>query len=230
MGVPLSTEEQLLEVHRLALLGAEADIARDVTGQLAGSWLAFSHFREVRELCTKTLELGPDPGTAKQVLGEVDEAMRLYLSARKMCEEVGDRAGLAATFNNIGMVYDSIGQPAKALEYYNQALPILEEVGNRAGLAATLNNIGALYYSTGQPDEALEYLNQALPILVEVGDRVGERITRCNAAMIYRDQGKLREAVKELKQVVELDELVQSPDLELHRAVLAQVQEEINAS
>jgi tetratricopeptide (TPR) repeat protein len=195
---------------------------------------------------------------AKQVLGEVDEAMRLYLSARKMCEEVGDRAGLAATFNNIGMVYDSIGQPAKALEYYNQALPILEEVGNRAGLAATLNNIGAVYRSirhlqqaleyynqalaitlndigmvydaTGQPDEALEYLNQALPILVGVGDRVGERITRCNAAMIYRDQGKLREAVKELKQVVELDELVQSPDLELHRAVLAQVQEEINAS
>jgi tetratricopeptide (TPR) repeat protein len=127
---------------------------------------------------------------AKQVLGEVDEAMILYLSARKMCEEVGDRAGLAATFNNIGMVYDSIGQPAKALEYYQQALPISEEVG----------------------------------------DWAGEGVTRYNLAMIYRAQGKLREAVEELKQVVELDQLVQSPNLESHRAVLAQVQEEIGGS
>jgi Tfp pilus assembly protein PilF len=65
---------------------------------------------------------------------------------------------------------------------------------------------------------------------VEVGNRAGESNTRHNLAMIYRAQGKLREAVEELKQVVELDELMQSPNLESDRAVLAQVQEEIGAS
>ena len=40
----MPTEEQLLEVHRLALLGAEANIARDITHQLAGSWLGLSRF------------------------------------------------------------------------------------------------------------------------------------------------------------------------------------------
>ncbi|HZA21069.1 MAG TPA: hypothetical protein VFA32_00410 [Dehalococcoidia bacterium] len=59
----MPTEEQLLEIHRLALLGAEAHIAQDVTRQLAGSWLSLSRFREVRELCTKTLELGQDSPT-----------------------------------------------------------------------------------------------------------------------------------------------------------------------
>jgi tetratricopeptide (TPR) repeat protein len=351
-----TTEEQLLEVHRLALLGIAADIARDVTSQLARSWLGLSRFREVRELCTKTLELGPDPDTfvhlarAKRVLGEVDEAMRLYRDALKIYEEVGDRAGLAVTLNNIGevyrntgqpdqaleyyhqvlpiseevgdrggiaqtlnniggvysnigqpdqaleyfnqalpilqevgnragqavtlnnigMVYRSIGQPDQALEYLTQALPISEEVGDRAGLATTLNNIGGVYSNTGQPDQALEYLtqalpiseevgnragqavtlnnigmvyrsigqpdqaleyyHQALPIRMEVGDRAGQATTRFNLAMIYRAQGRLREAVEELKQVVELDQLIQSPDLESDRAVLAQVQEEIGAS
>jgi tetratricopeptide (TPR) repeat protein len=192
----MPTEEQLLEIHRLALLGAEADIARDVTGRLANSWLGLSCFREVRGLCTKTLELGPDSHTfarlarAKQVLGEVDEAIRLNLSALKMHEEVGDRAGQATTLNNIGLVY----------------------------------------HSTGQPDQALEYFNQALPIRIEVGDRAGESVTRYNLAMIYRAQGKLREAVEELRQVVQLDELVQSPYLESHWAVLTQLQEEIGAS
>jgi tetratricopeptide (TPR) repeat protein len=272
----MPTEEQLLEIHRLALLGAEVDIARNVNGRLADSWLGLSRFREVRELCTKTLELGQDPDIfvslawAKDVLGEVAEAMRLYRDARKMYEEVGDRAGLAATLNNIGLVYrstgqpdkvlehyhqalpimvevgnrsgqattlnniglvyDNTGQPEQALKYYQQALPIREEVGDRAGIAQTLNNIGLVYDNTGQPEQALEYYQQALPIRVEVGDRAGESVTRYNLAMIYRAQGKLREAVEELKQVVELDELVQSPDLESDRAVLVQVQEEIGAS
>jgi tetratricopeptide (TPR) repeat protein len=232
----MPTEEQLLEIHRLALLGDEADIARALTSQLATSWLGLSRFREVRELCTKTLGLGPDPDTfvslawAKNVLGEVAEAMRLYHDARKMYEEVGNRAGLAGTLLSIGWVYSRIGQPDKALEYLNQALPIREEVGDRAGQATTLNNIGEVYRSIGQPDKALEYYQQALPIREEVGDRAGESVTRYNLAMIYRAQGKLREAVEELKQVVELDQLVQSPDLESDRAVLAQVQEETGAS
>jgi tetratricopeptide (TPR) repeat protein len=166
----MPTEEQLLEIHRLALLGAEANIAREVTGQLAGSWLSLSRFREVRELCTKTLELGPDPDTfahlarAKEVLGEVAEAMRLYHGALKMYEEVGDRAGQATTLNNIGTVYYGMGQPEQALKYYQQALPLREEVGDWDGLAATLDNIGTVYHSIGQPDLALGYYQQALPI------------------------------------------------------------------
>jgi Tfp pilus assembly protein PilF len=42
-------------------------------------------------------------------------------------------AGPAATLNNIGGVYDALGQQDQALDYYRQALPILEEVGDRAG-------------------------------------------------------------------------------------------------
>ena len=123
------------------------------------------------------------------MLGEVDEARRLYLDAFKMYEEVGDRAGMATSLNNIGGVYAETGQPERALEYYGKALPLLEEVG----------------------------------------DRAGESVTRYNMAMIYRDQGKLQSAVEELRQVVELDTLVQHPDLESDKAMLAQLEEELGA-
>ena len=63
--------------------------------------------------------------------------------------EVGDRAGEAATLNNIGLVYHGLGEPQRALEYFGQALPITREVGDRAGEAATLNNIGAVYRRSG---------------------------------------------------------------------------------
>ncbi len=56
-----------------------------------------------------------------------------------------------------------------------------------------------------------------------VGDRAGEAVTRYNMAMVFRDVGRLREAVVQLERVVQLDEHVQSPNLERHNAMLAQV-------
>jgi len=166
-------------------------------------------------------------GMVYHALGQLEKALEYYGQARPIVEEVGDRAGLATTLNNIGMVYDALGQREKALEYFGQARPIMEEVGDRAGLATTLNNIGAVYDALGQREKALEYYGQARPIREEVGDRYGESITRYNLATLYRDLGRLTEAVAELKKVVELDELVQQPDLEANRAMLAQVDEEL---
>ena len=350
---PMPTEEQLLEIHRLALLGAETDIARDMTNTLADAWLGSSRFRDVEALCLRTLELENDASTliylgrAKLVLGDTGEAMKLHIAAQNIYEEtndraglattlnniggifddtglrkqaleyygkalsimeevgnrggqattlnnigmvyqdseqpklaseyfrkalgireeVGDRAGLAVTLNNIGLVYHSTGQPEQALEYYGKALPIREEVGDRAGLAGTLNNIGGVYHTTGQPEQALEYYGKVLPIREEIGDRSGqaatlnniggvyrttgrpeqamefyckalpileevgnrawEATTRRNMAMIYLEQKNLIAAMEQLRIVVDLDELVQSPDLESERALLAQVEREL---
>ena len=181
-------------------------------------------------------EVGDRAGTAVTLnniggvyhnLGQLKKALEYYEQALPIMQEVGGRPGMAATLNNIGMVYHALGQREKALEYYEQALPIREEVGDRAGMAVTLNNIGGVYYALGQREKALEYYEQALPILEEVGDRAGESITRYNIAMILRNQGQLAEAVVELKRVVELDQLVQSPDLEKHKAMLAQDEKEL---
>ncbi|MDP2937213.1 MAG: NB-ARC domain-containing protein, partial [Dehalococcoidia bacterium] len=79
--------------------------------------------------------------------------------------------------NNIGRVYDALGQREKTLDYYVQTPPIMEEVGDRAGLAVTLNNIGRVYYALGQGEKALDYYGQALPIREEVGDRAGKATT-----------------------------------------------------
>ena len=162
-------------------------------------------------------------------LGQRERALDYYERALPIAEEVGNRAGEAMTLNNIGLVYDHLGQREKALDYYERALPIQKEVGDRAGESMTLNNIGRVYDDLGQRERALDYYERALPIAEEAGDRAGESVTRSNMAMIYRNQDQLAEALVELKKVVELDQLVQHPDLESHRAMLALVEEELAA-
>jgi len=130
---------------------------------------------------------------------------------------VGDRGGEAITLNNIGGVYDALGEKQKALDFYNQALPIRRAVGDRGGEATTLNNIGAgggeaitlnnigrVYDALGEKQKALDYYNQALPILRAVGDRGGEAITLNNIGILYRDTKKPLEAIKNLEQSVDL--------------------------
>ncbi|MEJ5312377.1 MAG: tetratricopeptide repeat protein, partial [Anaerolineae bacterium] len=78
--------------------------------------------------------------------------------------EVGDRAGEGTTLNNIGLVYNALGERRRALETYEAALAIRREVGDRAGEGTTLNNIGWIYLNEGDKAQARTYLEQALAI------------------------------------------------------------------
>lgn len=116
------------------------------------------------------------------------------------------------------------------IDWTEEGLEIARADGRREDEGILLNNIGAVYYSLGQREVALDYYQRALPIVEEVGDRYGQSITRYNMAMIYREQGRLAEAVAELKRVVELDRLVQHPDLKSPMAMLAQVEAELTGA
>ena len=85
----MPTEEQLQEIHRLAVLGEAIEIAQEVGPRLTGFWLATSRFREACEVSLQTLALGPhartlnDLASAKRVLGERQEALKHYATDLK---------------------------------------------------------------------------------------------------------------------------------------------------
>jgi len=116
-------------------------------------------------------------GFNTEALGHYEKSLELW---QKLTQNATDgdlqmaQTGQAQTLNNIGAVYDSIGEKSRALEYYNQALPLLRAVDNRSGEATTLNNIGLVYSSLGEKSRALDYYNQALPLFRTVGNRGGK--------------------------------------------------------
>src|SRR6266851_4032398 len=97
--------------------------------------------------------------------------------------------------NELGLVYDNLGQKQEALRYYQQALAITREVGDRGGEGTILNNLGAVYDDLGQKQEALRYYEQALAITREVGDRAGEGGTLNNLGSVYNALGQKQEAL-----------------------------------
>ncbi|MGD1714996.1 CHAT domain-containing protein, partial [Dapis sp. BLCC M172] len=108
----------------------------------------------------------------------------------------------ATTLNNIGHVYDSLGEKQIALNYLQQALPILRQVGARATEATTLNNIGHVYDSLGEKQTALNYYEQALPIRRQVEDRGGVATTLNNIGHVYDSLGEKETALNYLQQAL----------------------------
>jgi CHAT domain-containing protein/Tfp pilus assembly protein PilF len=115
------------------------------------------------------------------------------------------------TLNNIGWVYDSLGDKQKALDFYNQALPMWRAVSNRsgwAGEAMTLNNIGDVYNSLGGKQKALDFFILALALARSVGDRSGEAKTLNDLGLAYCSLGDKQKALGFYNQALPIERAV----------------------
>jgi tetratricopeptide (TPR) repeat protein len=182
-----------VEVHRLAVAGQEAGIARDVGGRIGEVWLARSRFADVARLARLTLTLGEDAGAfydlgwAKEATGDRTAALAAYGQALRLYRAAGNRGNEAATLSNIGAVYHGLGERQRALEYFGQALPIRWEVGDRAGEAVTRYNVAMIYHAQGDLGRAVAELEQ----VVELDSQVGHPRLQSDTEMLNRVRQEL---------------------------------------
>ena len=115
----------------------------------------------------------------------LSKAIKQYEEALALYKAASDRSSEALTLNNIGLVYDSLGETQRALDFFNQALPVLKVIADRSGEAAILGNIGLVHSSLGEQQRALEFYNQALSILRAVGDHSSEARILNNIGRVY---------------------------------------------
>ncbi|MBD2185400.1 CHAT domain-containing protein [Aerosakkonema funiforme] len=132
------------------------------------------------------------------------EALQTFEQVRTIYIEINDKTGIASALNNIGEVYNELGQPDKAMEVLQQALSIRTQLSDKAGVGETLNNLGILYRDTSQYGKALEMLQQALAIRREVGDRIGEGRTLFNMGVVHRRLSRYPQALEFYQQALEI--------------------------
>jgi tetratricopeptide (TPR) repeat protein len=94
--------------------------------------------------------------------------LEYHLKALDIRERVfgTDHPDTAASYNNIGSTYNSMGNYQKTLEFKMKALDIKERVfgTDHPSTAASYNNIGYTYHFMDNDQKALEYLLKALAI------------------------------------------------------------------
>ena len=104
--------------------------------------------------------LNSDPVKA---LGYTREALNL-------ATEIDDTKGMAASYNNLGIIYRNQGGLDKALDYYLTSLHLYETLNNKEGIATTKNNISNLYSIKKNFSEAMKYLEESYNLFLELKD------------------------------------------------------------
>jgi tetratricopeptide (TPR) repeat protein len=99
------------------------------------------------------------------------KALAYTREALSLATEINDQKGMAASYNNLGIVYRNQGALDKALEYYIISLKIYETLKNKEGIATTKNNISTIYSIKKDYAQAMKYLEESYNLFVELKDQ-----------------------------------------------------------
>jgi len=98
------------------------------------------------------------------------KALGYTREALNLATEIGDKKGMAASYNNLGIIYRNQGALDKALDYYITSMKIYETLGNKEGIASTKNNISTIYSIKKEYGQAMKYLEDSYKLFVELKD------------------------------------------------------------
>jgi len=106
--------------------------------------------------------------------GKLDKAMELHKKEEKICEELGDRAGLARSYGNQALILKAWGKLDKAMELHKKEEKICEELGDRAGLAICWWNQGSLYGAMNDLKKNIELWQKSIAMSKSIGIPIEE--------------------------------------------------------
>ncbi|MFN7376382.1 MAG: CHAT domain-containing protein [Pseudanabaena sp.] len=168
------SEDEALEIHRLALLDDEKEIAVTINQSLAVNWNNKSRYREVVNICKSTLSVIENYSTlhnlakAENNLGAMEDCLHHYQRALELCpdEAIKEKATI---IHNFAIVKAQQGQVDQAIALYQQSLEITERIGYVQGKAVTLQWLGGLFATKkGEIAKGLAYLEESAAILEQI--------------------------------------------------------------
>lgn len=126
--------------------------------------------------------------------------------AMNLANEIGDKKGLAASYNNLGIAYRNQGALDKALEYYINSLRIYEGLDNKEGIATTKNNISNIYSIKKDYGQAMKYLEESYNLFLELNDQNRIIGSMNNLGNLYSEIQLYEKAMRYFQQASQLSE------------------------
>lgn len=106
--------------------------------------------------------------------GHGETAARLLKEAVDICRQsAGDKLGLAACLNRLGVVRQVEGALEEARALYKESLTYFRDLHDKLGMASCLSDLGKLHLSEGIPEDAARLQRESLVLRSEFGTNHG---------------------------------------------------------
>ncbi len=141
-------------------------------------------------------------------LGNHQAARVQLLKALTICQQIGDRAGEAATWHQLASIDLNEGNYPAAREKFNRSLEIKQQIGDRAGEASTWHQLATIDVNEGNYPAAREKFNRSLEIKQQIGNRAGEASTWHQLASIDVKEGNYPAAREKFNRSLEIKQQI----------------------
>lgn len=156
---------------------------------------AMEYAQQAREYAVKSNSKETE-AKADRVMGNLFTAMSDYKNAAKhnfsalmFYEAAQDTLGIVSMHNNLGVVYDRLGEFDKALTHYFKARDLYNQLQPQQqqafGLPSLYNNIANIYQTRGDYKSALQYYRKALILALETHNRSVQGVAYNNLGKLY---------------------------------------------
>ncbi|MHA1777699.1 MAG: hypothetical protein DRO88_00815 [Promethearchaeia archaeon] len=161
---------------------------------------------ETEELEQKMAELVLLRGGYEWQQGELENALFFFKFNLELRRKYNHLLDLAHALNNVGVIYNAIGNLSKALTYLKEAYTEYEKIKSTRGISKTGYNIGAILIQMGELDESLEYMRKSLQIDEKDNYHEGIRVALQNMGEVYWHKGQYDRALELLTKCMSMVE------------------------
>ncbi|MEI6062190.1 MAG: tetratricopeptide repeat protein [Bacteroidota bacterium] len=137
-------------------------------------------------------------------MGNNDSARFCYRQAADIYTRTGDKTGMSACFNNLGLVAQETGKYDDALRFYRLSIDMDQKLGDEKGGATTKRNLVDIYIYKGNSREALRLSDEILASCHHLKDKEGIMRTLINRAAIYDNLKRYEEAIRDQKAAISI--------------------------
>jgi tetratricopeptide (TPR) repeat protein/transcriptional regulator with XRE-family HTH domain len=186
---------------------------------LAHLFFAGRHFKQTQaatKLAAKLAGMAQDQGllgrveirqgTALQMLGRMDEAVRVVEDAARLCEATGDLRSLCAASCSLGDLYVRWGEFARALQHYERAHAAAEQLGDLTPIVFTTYSRGVTAYFLGDWVRARAEIERAVAMLDYIGVTWFSAAAHAFLGRMRLAQGEREAAIQQFMDAITLAE------------------------
>ncbi len=84
-------------------------------------------------------------GNIRYLLGEYNEAHRLYQESMKISQDLGDKSGVSRSLHQLGNLAYVTGDLAEARRLYQESLKISQDLGDKSSVSTSLHQLGMIW-------------------------------------------------------------------------------------
>ncbi len=143
---------------------AESEAFNDAFNTLDNASHSFSNITNQQQRHSVQAEAKKIRGKIHYYINEWEQAEEVFNEAETLYSLAKDHSGLAAIYNNLGVLYMFQGFWEKSEAYFLKSLVLEKQYYNLNGISVCYNNLGGLMDDKGDPEKSLDYLEEALKI------------------------------------------------------------------